>query len=108
MKCHRSYLIADFENFSPGTLKMADMQIKHIHSTLYTLKVMYGYLKLPMHPHRKVGEQYSFHSIFSISILFPCNCILRIDGQKCYRQLEIPESYRHSFSEKTVKLCLSC
>jgi len=22
MKCHRSYLIADFENFSPGTLKV--------------------------------------------------------------------------------------
>jgi len=23
MKCHRSYLIADFENFSPDTLKTA-------------------------------------------------------------------------------------
>jgi len=23
MKCHRLYLIADFENFSPDTLKMA-------------------------------------------------------------------------------------
>jgi len=25
MKCHRLYLIADFENFSPDTLKMADI-----------------------------------------------------------------------------------
>jgi len=25
MKYHRSYLIADFENFSPDTLKMADI-----------------------------------------------------------------------------------
>jgi len=24
MRCHRSYPIADFENFSPGTLKMAN------------------------------------------------------------------------------------
>jgi len=25
MECHRLYLIADFENFSPETLKMADV-----------------------------------------------------------------------------------
>jgi len=25
MKCHRLYLIADFENVSPDTLKMADI-----------------------------------------------------------------------------------
>jgi len=25
MKCHGLYLIADFENFSPDTLKMADI-----------------------------------------------------------------------------------
>jgi len=25
MKCHRSYLIADFENFSPDTLKIGDI-----------------------------------------------------------------------------------
>jgi len=25
MMCHRSYPIADFENFSPDTLKMADI-----------------------------------------------------------------------------------
>jgi len=25
MKCHKSYLIANFENFSPDTLKMADI-----------------------------------------------------------------------------------
>jgi len=32
MKCHRLYLIADFGNFSPDTLKMADICCYGVHT----------------------------------------------------------------------------